>query len=371
MLAFTRSLQPSLQVDRVYREHFDFVWANLRRFGVPPEFLEDACHDVFVVVQRRASDFDPSRASLRTWLFGIVRRVAADQRRSRERRDRKMSRVRAFAVELPPQSSRAAAETRTLISEFLGSVDDEHASIFILSQLYGVPLREVADSLNLNPNTVASRLRALRKRFKALAAHEYAATEVADEGPSEQTKGRVLAGLCPLLVPPAKPASLFRLETMLVTACVAIGVLAAAMPAPREDEPPIEDEIEVGEVAYGRAGPLEPTIPDVVPAVSPPPKPTRRPAPVRRPQKRESKSRPRAQGDLHEELALVTEARGAVRLGKPNVALRVAREYATRFPRGSLRAEMDVVRVDGLCRLDRADDAAAVAGKPDPCRGTP
>lgn len=66
--------------------------------------------------------------------------------------------------------------------------------------------------------------------------------------------------------------------------------------------------------------------------------------------------------DVRAELALATEARTAVRQGKPTVALRTANTYASRFPHGVLRTKMAVVRVDSLCRLGREDDASVVAG---------
>ncbi len=35
-----------------------FVWRTLRSFGVPESAVEDATHEVFVVVHRRWADWD-------------------------------------------------------------------------------------------------------------------------------------------------------------------------------------------------------------------------------------------------------------------------------------------------------------------------
>ena len=72
--------------DAVYREHFPFVWRNLRRLGVAESHVEDAAQEVWVVVHRRLREFE-GRSSMRTWLFGITMRTASDHRRWRRRKD--------------------------------------------------------------------------------------------------------------------------------------------------------------------------------------------------------------------------------------------------------------------------------------------
>ena len=52
-------------VEEIYRAHFGFVWAVLRRLGVPDRDLEDVAQDVFIVVHRRLPEFE-GRASTRT-----------------------------------------------------------------------------------------------------------------------------------------------------------------------------------------------------------------------------------------------------------------------------------------------------------------
>lgn len=69
----------------VYAEGFAFVWRSMRRLGVAPEAVPDAVQDVFVVVHRRLESFDES-STLKTWLFGIVLRVARDYRRTARRK---------------------------------------------------------------------------------------------------------------------------------------------------------------------------------------------------------------------------------------------------------------------------------------------
>src|SRR5262245_1929044 len=70
----------ALDFDEAYARHFDFVWRNVRRLGVPEAEVDDAVQEVFLVVHRKLSSYAP-RASLKAWIFGVVARVARDHRR--------------------------------------------------------------------------------------------------------------------------------------------------------------------------------------------------------------------------------------------------------------------------------------------------
>src|SRR6185369_18089829 len=69
-----------LSVRAVFDEHARYVWRALRHLGIPEADVEDLCQEVFVVVQRKLAEFE-GRSELRTWLYGICLRVAADHRR--------------------------------------------------------------------------------------------------------------------------------------------------------------------------------------------------------------------------------------------------------------------------------------------------
>ena len=75
--------------------------ATFGRLGIREEAADDAMQDVFLVVHRRLSDFE-SRSSVRTWLFGIVLRVAQTHLRTVRRR-----RVHVDDERRSPSSSRS------------------------------------------------------------------------------------------------------------------------------------------------------------------------------------------------------------------------------------------------------------------------
>lgn len=146
----------------IYEEHFDYVWRLLVAFGVPADDREDAAHDVFIVVERKLPSHDGSSA-ITTWLYGIVWRVAANARRASGRSERCYD---------PPPGPRSPEETVALreaarqVEAFVVSLPEDARVLFELREIEQLPAAEIAQKLQLNPNTVYTRCRALRRRFR-------------------------------------------------------------------------------------------------------------------------------------------------------------------------------------------------------------
>lgn len=158
----------SLDFELLYREHFDFACRSLRLLGVEPDGLEDAAQDVFGVASRRLSEF-AGNASVKTWIFAIVQRVAANHRRTHRRK-------RASLEPLPPdvaaisaaspESEAQAAQSAALIRAFSDSLDEGRRTLLVLGLIEGVPMRELADTLGIPLQTAYSRVRALRRSLE-------------------------------------------------------------------------------------------------------------------------------------------------------------------------------------------------------------
>jgi RNA polymerase sigma-70 factor (ECF subfamily) len=163
--------------DAIYQAHFDFVWRSLLRLGVAPALAEDAAQDAFVVVHRRLSALRPD-ASVKAWLFGIALRVARDYRRTKRRKgtyplddaDREPS------AESGPFERTAKAQAVRVLERFLAELDEAKRSVFLLSELEEMTAPEIAEALEVNLNTVYSRLRAARERFVAFVTAEKGGT---------------------------------------------------------------------------------------------------------------------------------------------------------------------------------------------------
>jgi RNA polymerase sigma-70 factor (ECF subfamily) len=154
----------------IYRENVAFVWRSLRRLGVCERDVDDVCQEVFVIVHRKLSTFDAT-ATIRTWLFGIARRVAADHR--------KRAHVRREALAPPSELDVSQARTppgafalelrraRAILDEILDELDEAKRAVFILFELEELPMSEVAKAVECPLQTAYSRLAAARKQVES------------------------------------------------------------------------------------------------------------------------------------------------------------------------------------------------------------
>ncbi len=162
-----------VSVKDIYERYGDFVWRNLRRLGIPEEATDDAMQDVFLVVHRRLSDFE-ARSSVKTWLFGIVLRVAHTHLRTARRRRVHVddlagkSEVESVATSDSESPAEVAArrEASLLLHRLLGELDDEKRAILILVELEQMSVPDAAEAMSMNLNTAYSRLRAARHAFQ-------------------------------------------------------------------------------------------------------------------------------------------------------------------------------------------------------------
>lgn len=150
----------------LYEEHFAFVWRSLRALGVQPAVLDDAVQEVFLVVHRRGKDFE-GRSAIRTWLFGIAFRVAANFRRSHSRRHADPLPEELTSDAPDPEQSATQAEAARFVERFLDQLDDPLRAAFTACVLEQMSGREAAEALGVNVNTLSSRLRLARERFSA------------------------------------------------------------------------------------------------------------------------------------------------------------------------------------------------------------
>ena len=168
----SRDLLPS-KLARIYEDHFDFVWRNARRLGVPEASADDVAQDVFLIVQRRIADFDDGRGSIQSWIFGILVRVVRDHRRSFRRKgarnvslDHESTKAAAVAYGTNPNELVEHAERVRLFEELLAKLDEDKRTLLILSELEQWTLREIAELFGSNTNTIHSRLRAAKRAFE-------------------------------------------------------------------------------------------------------------------------------------------------------------------------------------------------------------
>ncbi len=158
-----------LDLDEVYRSHARFVWRVAGAFGVDNDQRDDVVHDVFVVVHRRLSQYDPQRA-MRTWLFGITRMVVLNRRRRLGRHARKLRVVPEPQAPPTPEEEHELRRRAGMVQTFLDGLDRRQRVVFELVEIEGMSGPEVARTVGANVDTIYTRLRSARRAFREFVA---------------------------------------------------------------------------------------------------------------------------------------------------------------------------------------------------------
>jgi RNA polymerase sigma-70 factor (ECF subfamily) len=128
--------------------------------------------EVFVVVHRKLSQFTGA-STIKTWVLAITTGVVRNYRRTWRRKGSGFA--LATVVEDPellagssldPYQQLNRVEAGKIVQRLLDRMDDDKASLFILVEIEGLTAAEVARNLDLNVQTVYSRLAAARREFE-------------------------------------------------------------------------------------------------------------------------------------------------------------------------------------------------------------
>ena len=156
-------------VRALFERHYASVWRLLRRFGVPSAQLDDAAQEVFWVAARRLGDIEPEREH--AFLYGVALRVASNLLR-RQRATPPMSDAEALleiADQQPsPEQVLQQQQARALLDLALARLPLELRTVFVLFELEGLQVRDIAELEEIPIGTASSRLRRAREEFSEI-----------------------------------------------------------------------------------------------------------------------------------------------------------------------------------------------------------
>jgi RNA polymerase sigma-70 factor, ECF subfamily len=162
-----RSLEDERRIASALALHFETVWRSLRRFGVSESLADDAAQRVFLAFADRLSIVETGRE--RPYLIGIAVRVAANLRRQqlrlREEPSEDLDAEPASARD--PETLLVERQRRQRLDLALGTLPELQREIFVLYELEGFSIPEIASALEIPVGTAASRLRRAREAFAA------------------------------------------------------------------------------------------------------------------------------------------------------------------------------------------------------------
>ena len=160
------------EFDAVYEAQVDFVWRTVRRMGVREADTDDVVQEVFVIVHRRLAEF-AGRAQVKTWVFKILVHVVrhywrTHQRKPGDRAAEDPAAIQTLAAdhEHSPAAMYERVEALRVLDRLLAHLDEEKREVFVLAEIEQMTAAEIAEIIEVNVNTVGSRLRAARQEFE-------------------------------------------------------------------------------------------------------------------------------------------------------------------------------------------------------------
>jgi RNA polymerase sigma-70 factor (ECF subfamily) len=146
-----------LLFEQAYRDHYSRIRSFLRVYLGNTAAVDDLAQDTFLQLWLRPQAFDPTRASLRTYLLGIARKKAADfwRKSGRDTGTRAERRTNSEGEVLTMQDALSRMETD--LRNVLWLREAEGYSYEELSRIFDIPI-----------GTVRSRLYAAREQLRKI-----------------------------------------------------------------------------------------------------------------------------------------------------------------------------------------------------------
>ena len=164
-VAGLREAADPVRFERLFVEHYPWVWRTLRRLGVHPGGVDDAAQHVFLTANQRLAHIAPEKE--RAFLMGVAVRTASNARRAQSRR-REEQAADAEPIGEPGRSPEDLLEwkqRREKLDEWLSALSLELRAPFVLFELEGLTLEEISELCELPLGTVKTRLRRARAIF--------------------------------------------------------------------------------------------------------------------------------------------------------------------------------------------------------------
>ncbi|RBQ21368.1 RNA polymerase subunit sigma-24 [Spongiactinospora rosea] len=149
--------------EQMYLAHYPDLLGYVQRRTESPDDAADALAETFTTAWRRLDDV-PEGGEARLWLYGVARRVLANQRRGESRRSALAVRLRAELAEWAESAPAAGGGMDGVRAAFrrLGETDREVLSLAVWE---GLTSAEIATVLGCSDGAARLRLHRARKRL--------------------------------------------------------------------------------------------------------------------------------------------------------------------------------------------------------------
>ncbi len=157
--------------ESIYRAYSGFVYNVAFRVVNNIDEAQEVTQEVFLAVYQKLKSFK-FKSSLKTWVYRIAVNMAIDYARKRSREqdhtvlyenNNKLNK----AIDPVGENIEREQQEKT-ISTLLEALSPDQRVCIVLRSVEGLSYQEIAESLNININTVRSRLKRAREKLIAL-----------------------------------------------------------------------------------------------------------------------------------------------------------------------------------------------------------
>ena len=149
----------------LYRRHHAAVYRFARSMSGSTVIAEDVTQEVFVMLIRDLSRYEPERAALQTYLYGVARNVT----RGRMRSERRFVALEAtFDEECEPtietdiDGALNDAQNIARLRRIIAALPSRYREVIVLCELHGLSYADAAAVVRTRVGTVRSRLHRAR-----------------------------------------------------------------------------------------------------------------------------------------------------------------------------------------------------------------
>ncbi|HEY7326379.1 MAG TPA: sigma-70 family RNA polymerase sigma factor [Gemmataceae bacterium] len=147
------------------RRHGPMVINLVRRISGDEQLAEDVFQAAFLLLSRKAHTIRRPEA-LPCWLHGVARRMAMQERRSRQRRNQREAQIQ-FTSPPSPLDELTVREFLGVLDEELHQLPEKFRAPLILCYLEGLSREEATKRLGCSPDALKGRLERGRERLRS------------------------------------------------------------------------------------------------------------------------------------------------------------------------------------------------------------
>jgi len=161
--------------EKIYRTYSKFVYNVAYRVVQHMEDAQEITQEVFLIVHRKLESFQ-FQSSLKTWLYRVTTNTSLNYVKKRSRKQKRESTeliedyhsYEAKNNVERPEDNLHKQDNEGLIQQLLNHLNPDQRACIVLRNMEGLSYEEIAETLQININTVRTRLKRAREKLLAI-----------------------------------------------------------------------------------------------------------------------------------------------------------------------------------------------------------